>query len=196
MRYTLLQKALKNELFFTPEKVGNILDITPNSARVLCSRYVQQDLFIRLKKNWYVLEQNWRHFSQAEVLKVANFLQVPSYISFISALSIYEVTTQVPRNFFESAAVKRSVHFNIKGVIFNFYKLEQDYYFDFSNQNDIFLATKEKAFLDCLYLYSLGKYRLDFSALDLNKLDRTRLKKVARVFPAKTVRLVQRLCGI
>lgn len=47
------------------------------------------------------------------------------------------------------------------------------------------MATPEKAFLDTLYLSSLGKYSLDEAALDMAKLDRKTLKKEASVFAPK-----------
>ncbi|MFH1777535.1 MAG: type IV toxin-antitoxin system AbiEi family antitoxin domain-containing protein [Candidatus Omnitrophota bacterium] len=121
----LLKLKLKQKPYFTVEDLAEVWKIKPASAKVVCSRYVKKGIFIRLKKNFYILEENWEHFSRDHFLRTANFLQVPSYVSFMTALSLHEVTTQVQRDFYESASVRRSVQFTSRGVVFNFYKLKQ-----------------------------------------------------------------------
>jgi len=195
MKFKDLQK-LGKKLYFGVDDVVQTLEVTPQSARVLCSRYVKEGIFIRLKNNFYVLAQNWAPASRDYFLRLANFLQVPSYISFMSALSLYEVTTQVQRGFFESASLKRSRKFSAHASTFVFYKLQKGLYFDFTKKQEIFIASREKAFLDAVYLYSFGKYRLDFASLDLAKLDMQRIKEVAKPFPEKTRAIVSRLCKI
>lgn len=195
MKLASLQKELAEKLYFTSNDVARVLDITPESSRVLCSRYVKRGSFLRLKRDFYVLEQNWQRLTRGEFMKIANILQVPSYVSFASALSFYEVTTQVQQNFFENACLKRSRKIDIGEVVFNFYKLDRRYYFNFVKCNDIFIATKEKAFVDSIYLCSFGKYRLDFTALDFGKLDKSEIKRIAKVFPERTAELAEKLCG-
>lgn len=196
MKYGELLVKLEGKTFFTTKDLADILAIKPQSAWVLASRYVKNGLFLRLKNNFYVMEESWRNLSAVDFFKIANFLQVPSYISFMSALSYYEVTTQLQRNFFESASLKRSRKFDIKETEFNFYKLKKQYYFDFVKTDGIFIAAKEKAFVDIVYLYSFGKYKPDFGSLDLNKLDKTRIKEIMKVFPQKTKTIIKKLCGI
>lgn len=195
MKFKEIQK-LSTKLFFGVEDVARALNIKPESSRVLCSRYVKEGIFIRLKNNFYVLAQNWAPASREYFLRLANFLQVPSYVSFMSALSFYEVSTQVQRGFFESASLKRSRKFNIQGTAFVFYKLQKRLYFDFTKKQDIFIASKEKAFIDAAYLYSFGKYSLDRASLDLTKLDTHRVKEDLKPFPQKTKNIVTRLCRI
>lgn len=195
MNNTALQK-LKGKVYFTVGELADILNIKLESARVISSRYVKRGIFVRLKKNFYILSQDWENFLKEDYLKTSNFLQVPSYVSFMTALSFYDVTTQVQRNFFESASLKRSVKFSIKGAIFNFYKLKKELYFDFIKKGEIFIATKEKAFADSVYLYSFGKYKLDFNSLDLDKLDKSKLKGILKIFPQKTKNIIKKLCRI
>jgi predicted transcriptional regulator of viral defense system len=151
---------------------------------------------VRLKRNLYVLNENWENFDREDLLRMANFLQIPSYISFMTALSVYEVTTQVQRDFLESASLKRSIKADIKGVIFKYYKLKKQYYFGFVKKDNIFIATKEKAFVDAVYLYSFGKYKFDLESLDLDKLDEVKLKEILKAFPQKTKTIVKKLCRI
>ncbi|MFN3551400.1 MAG: hypothetical protein ACK4WJ_06305, partial [Endomicrobiia bacterium] len=97
MKYTEFKK-LKNKIYFTPEGVANLLKIKFDSAKVLCYRYAKSGLFIRLKKDFYILEEKWWNLKIEEKFKIANILSVPSYISLMTALSYYEVTTQIQRN--------------------------------------------------------------------------------------------------
>lgn len=195
MTYPELRK-LREKTYFTVEDLRGLLTIKPESARVLCSRYVKNGFFVRLKRNFYVLNERWENLTREDYFKVSNILQVPSYISLLTALSFYEVTTQIQRDYFESVSLKRSVNYNIKGASFSFYKIKRNYYFDFVRENDIFIATKEKAFIDSIYLYSFGKYKIDFSSLDIDKLDKSRITEILKLYPQKTINIARRLCGI
>jgi predicted transcriptional regulator of viral defense system len=187
---------LRRRLYFTVEDVATTFDVTQASARVMCNRYARRGIFVRLKNNLYVLDQRWQSMGRDDYLRLANVIQVPSYISFASALSYYEITTQVQRGYFESASLKRPAEYSAGDVVFKYYKLKKEHYFDFIREKDIFIARKEKAFVDAAYLCSLGRYKMDFNALDLGKLDGSRLKKLMRVYPLKTRRLVRQICKI
>lgn len=185
---------LRDKLFFTVGELADVLGIRRQSAWVLSSRYVKSGRFIRLKNNFYILDENWRVMTRERFFELANFLQVPSYISFLTALSYYEVTTQVVRNYFESASLKRSAAFEKSPAQFRCYKMKKDYYFGFEKKDGFFIATKEKAFADAIYLYSFGKYRLDFNAINSAKLDSNELKRIIKRFPEKTRAITEKLC--
>lgn len=195
MDYSIIKK-LKEKLYFTVSDLQGLRGISAAYAKVLCSRYTKKGIFVRLKNNFYVLDQKWDSFSYGDFLKIANLLQVPSYISFMTALSIYEVTTQVQRNFFESVSLKRSKKINVKDAAFNYYKFKKDYYFDFVKKGDFFIATKEKALADSIYLYSFGRYKLDFASLDLKKIDKERMKKIIKALPKRAKVIIEDLCKI
>ncbi|MGB9716228.1 MAG: type IV toxin-antitoxin system AbiEi family antitoxin domain-containing protein [Thermodesulfovibrionales bacterium] len=195
MKYPQL-RILVGRLYFNTEDVSEILNISENSARVLCARYVAKGLFIRLKKNFYILKERWDKNTPEDFYRLANILQVPSYISLMTALSFYEVTTQVQRGVFESVCIKRSIRYEIEGVAFNFYKLRKELYSGFTKQDNLFIATKEKAFLDAMYLYSFGKYAFDIDSLDINKLDLKKIGRLLKDYPEKTKKLVKDICRI
>jgi len=189
-------KALESRPYFTSQDVAELLGIKHASAVVLSARYVKKGLFIRLKKDLYVMKERWQRNSLSEYFQTANILQVPSYISLMTALSFYEITTQVQREFFESVCIKRTAKYEIDGVLFNYYKLNKELYFDFTKQGDFFIATKEKALLDAVYLYSSGKYTFDVSSMDISKIDLKRLKKLLIKYPERTKRAVEKICKI
>lgn len=186
----------RSRLFLTIEELAELWGIKRSSARVQAARWAKNGRLIRLKNNFYVLGERWENLAAAELLKLANYLQVPSYISLLTALSYYEISTQVPRNIIESAAVTRTGKFQAGGRTFIYYKIKKPLFRGFLKRDGVFIATAEKALLDSLYLMSWGKYSLDTAALDLNKIDLKKLKTLARDYPAKTRKLVKQICGI
>ena len=183
MKYNDIKKV--NKLYFAYQDVAKILSITEDSARVLCSRYVKQKYLIRLKRNFYILKERWDNIAPNQRLELANILQVPSYISLMTALSFYEYTTQVQQKFIESISLYRTFTKDIEGVVFNYSRIKRDYYFGFSKKNNIFIASPEKAFIDSLYLNYLGKYNLDLSSLNLDKIDRKSCENILKRYPPK-----------
>lgn len=192
----IIFEELGKRLYFSVSDLAEILGITRESAMVLATRYTKSGLFIRVKKDFYILSSNWLRYNDDNFMKIANLIQVPSYISFMTALNIYGITTQVLRGYYESVALKRTLNLKINNIVFSYYKIKKDYYFDFIRKGEIFIGTKEKAFLDAVYLFSFGKYRLDFDAIDIRKLELKKLKRLLANYPEKTVKIIKHKCKI
>jgi predicted transcriptional regulator of viral defense system len=189
-------QELSTKAFFTLDDVTQRFGIERASARVLCSRWVHQGLLIRMKNNLYITEWKWNNLTLPDWCKIANVLQVPSYISLMTALAYYDVTTQVQQAYQESVSLKRSVTYSVREAVFSFVKIQKPYYAGFVKQDGIFIATPEKAFLDAAYLYVFGKYKFDVDSLDFNKLDMKKIKDQLKIYPERTKEVVKRLCGI
>jgi predicted transcriptional regulator of viral defense system len=187
---------LSNKLFFSVDDLAEATGIKSESAHVLCSRYVKNRTFLRLKKNFYVLAGNWPRYNREDYFKIANYLQVPSYVSCVTALSFYGITTQLQRDWYDNISVKRSIRFKAEGVTFNYYKFKKEYYFEFLRRGDFFIATKEKAFVDTAHLCAFGKYSMDWYACDLEKLDKKLIANIMVIFPEKTRKTIRGLCRI
>jgi len=185
--------ALFRSFIFSSREVGRALSLTDAAARVACHRYAKRGVFVRLQRNVYALSERWKRAALIEMYAAANRLQIPSYISLTSALSYYELTTQVQQNFFESIAVTRTKTVRVGGSEFRYVKIHKSRYFGFIKEKGIFIATPEKALLDALYLVSLHRYRLDTDALDISKFDRRKIDRLSRSFPEKTQRIVRAL---
>ncbi|OPL13065.1 MAG: hypothetical protein AVO39_11130 [delta proteobacterium MLS_D] len=186
-------RTLKNRLFFTSRDVAVLFGITPAAAHVLCSRQVKNGAFVRLRKDFYVSADRLPWLEQKDFFVIANYLQVPSYISCTTALAYHGVTTQVPRGWYESAALKRSIRYGGDGFDFLYFKLKKEFYFGFSKIGSFFMASKEKAFLDACHLEAFGRYSLDWSALGEDRLDRDVLESMMVAFPERTRKLVRRI---
>jgi len=191
MNYQKLEKI--NKLYFTCQDIANIFGINLPSANVLCNRYVKNGSFVRLKRNFYLLNQKWKNLTEKDLYFLANMLQVPSYISLSSALSYYQITTQFQQNFIESIALNRTAKIEVGNQVFSYTKINPKLYFGFVKLDNFFIATKEKAFLDTIYLVSFNKCALDFSAIDFAKLDKKIIKKLVKKYPLRTVNYLEAL---
>ncbi|HDQ04459.1 MAG TPA: hypothetical protein ENN23_07855 [Deltaproteobacteria bacterium] len=189
-------QELSRNAYFTLDDVAQNLGLQPGSARVFGSRYVKKGLLVRLKNNLYTTSWRWENLTRKDYFVIANILQVPSYISLMTALAYYDVTTQAQQDYQESICQKRTIGYNVRQAVFSYVKMQRPYYNGFVKTEGFFIATKEKAFLDAAYLYSFGKYRFDADSLDFKKLDFNKLKSMIKNYPQKTKDTVKRLCGI
>jgi len=189
MNYTKLNQIPK--LYFGYEEIAKTLGIKLESARVQANRYVNQGVLFRIKRNLYILSTKWASIGREEGFSLANVVQVPSYVSLLSALAYYEITTLIQQNFIECISIKRTKHIEIQKMVFNYSKIQPSLYFDFVKTKNFFIATPEKAFLDAVYLMSLSKYKFDLTSIDFDKLNLSRLKVMLKKFPKKTQELLE-----
>ena len=178
-------------LYFGYEDIAKALSISRSSAKVTANRYVMHGLLVRVKKNMYVLKEKWDTAGREDKFIIANLCQVPSYISLMTALDYHEITTQVQRDLFESVAVKRTKETIVDKTVFQYTKINKDLYCGFVKQKGFFIAKPEKAFLDAIYLMSLGRYDLDLASMDIDKLDMGQLNRMGRKFPLKTQKVLE-----
>ena len=179
--------------FFTQYDVAHAIGAKLASAEVLCSRYVKKGLLMRLKRGFYARTETLSHLNQIDLFRIANILQVPSYISLRTALSYYGITTQMQKGFFESISVKRTKTFQIGGLSFHYIKLRPDLYREFIKRDGVFIALPEKAVLDTFYLASLGRYSLDGSSLDLTMINEGILTEFSTLYPPKVRKYLEEI---
>lgn len=187
-----LQLRKIEKLYFGYEEIARVLSISQSSAKVAASRYVKAGVLIRIKRNLYALYEKWVVMSLEQKFAIANLIQVPSYISFMTALDYYQITTQIQQNFIESVAIRRSKEIDIEKNVFHYVKIKPELYFGFTKKQGFFIAQPEKAFVDALYLQSLGRHSLDMSSIDFERLNRAKIVQFAKSFPQATQILVQK----
>ncbi|MFA4989773.1 MAG: type IV toxin-antitoxin system AbiEi family antitoxin domain-containing protein [Candidatus Omnitrophota bacterium] len=188
MNYLKIKKIGKP--YFGYEDISRALGISRESARVAATRLVKSGVLVRAKRNIYVLSERWDSLSIEESFILANLLQVPSYISLMTALSYYEVTTQLQRDFVESVGHYRTKLVEINKRIFNYSKINKKLYFGFLKNRGFFIASPEKAFLDACYLTSLKKYNFDLTSINPGKLNFVKVRAMAKVYPAPVRKLL------
>lgn len=183
-----------NKLTFSIEDIASALAITNDSAKVSANRYLKSNFLIRLKNNLYMLSNKINSLTESELFKIANIIQVPSYVSFTSALSYYSVTSQQLQGIIESAAQKRTKTINTQSVTFNYLILKKELYNNFVFTNEFFIATPEKALVDIIYLSSMNRYQCDFEAIDFKKIDKEIVTKLLTVTNTKSKNYWNNLC--
>jgi len=174
---------LLKSLYFSARDVARAFALSEGAARLTCHRYAKEGLFIRLIRDVYVLSENWSHAKAMDFYILANRIQVPSYISFTTALAFYEITTQVQQNYIESVSQVRTKNVKVMKTEFQYMKIQRGLYWGYVKKNDCFIALPEKAMLDALYLMCLGRYRLDLGSIDLSKLDQRKLNRLLKRYP-------------
>jgi hypothetical protein len=179
--------------FFTQHDVAHAIGTKLASAEVLCSRYVKKGLLMRLKRGFYSRTETLSHLDQVDLFRIANILQVPSYISLMSALSYYGITNQAQEGFFESISIKRTKTFEVGDLSFHYIKLRPDLYIKYIKRNGVFIALPEKAVLDIFYLTSLGRYSFDESSLDITMVDKAMLTELSNLYPPKVRKYFEEL---
>ncbi len=183
MNYLKLRVIKK--LYFPYQELSGALGITLRSARVFAARYVKKGYLIRFRRNFYILREKWDTLDKEEKFVLANLIEVPSYISLMTAMEYYGITTQIQRDFIESISIHRTKEVEIEENVFNYTRINKQLYFGFVRKENFFIATPEKAFLDALYLESLKRYRFDLTSIDFNKLNKSEMNKVIKKFPVR-----------
>ena len=177
--------------YFGYEELARTLGISTASARVTASRYVKMGLLVRIKRNLYVRSESWDTATKEDKFIIANLGETPSYISLMTALDYYGITTQMQRDFFESVAVQRTKTISVRETVFRYSKISSDLYFGFEKKDGFFIATPEKALLDAVYLISYGRYALDLPSIDPEKINRLEMEKLSRSYPGRTQKLLR-----
>jgi len=168
---------------FSFSELVKVLDKHESYAKVFLNRAIKKKLLVKIEKGKYGLP-NQNPFS------VASNLVFPSYISFISAYSFYNLTTQLPRTFFVvSLKQKREISCNdykIKFVTMN-KKRFFGYKKEFFNGKVLFIAEVEKTILDSLFLPIYCPISETFFALVKAKIDKDKLLEYVKKFDSKIV---------
>ena len=127
-----------------------------------------------------------------EIEKVATAVFYPSYISFESALSKYGVINQ---GLFELtiATTRHSKRIRIGEVTCVYSQLKPKLFFGFNLLNGIYIAEPEKAFLDTLYLISLGKKETSYEEWYTSGLDKNKVTKYSQPFGKKVTKLAMEI---
>lgn len=180
---------------FSTDDISKTLGISGASAKVAASRYAKKKILTRLKRDLYMLSGRLQSLPEEELFRLANLIQVPSYVSLTTALSYYGITTQQQQYFIESIALKRTKSVSAENVSFAYTRIQKPLYTGYVLKDGFFIALPEKALADCVCLASLKRTHCDFSAVDFKKTD---LKKVGHFLNGSshmTRKFWKTLCG-
>ncbi|MFH0951453.1 MAG: hypothetical protein V1765_03210 [bacterium] len=176
LKLNSVEKTLlsKNVSLITVADFAKFFNISMSTARLILSRYAKKEdsHFVRAKNGIYLFT-----LGNPEKFEIANKIFQPSYISFESALSYYNI---IPETVYSitSATNKRPKEIIVQDINYKYYKLKNKLFFGYRtisiHQKKILIAEKEKALLDYIYLVSLKKIAFN-QRIDLSKIDRDKL---------------------
>lgn len=172
----LLQHKLK---VFTKLEFRRALGASLIASQKLLERYTKKGVLLRLKGGVYVLKNN-----PPSGYLIANKLYEPSYLSFETALSYYNLIPEIVYSY--TSATTRGTREYLAGDAHYFYhKIKKPAFTGYRLTTiageAVLLAEKEKALADYLYLVFLKKKNLN-DRLDLKGLDKKKLFGYIKLF--------------
>ncbi|MBN1560771.1 hypothetical protein EH223_00955 [candidate division KSB1 bacterium] len=200
MKYADFKKRVAEAAIFSP------LDYLPfdqdrNVFKLQVSQWKKHGLLVPLKKNLYVLHEHDRKTTPSR-LYIANQLVFPSYVSLETALSFYGM---IPERVYTVTSVtsKKTNHYTNSFGTFTYKSLQPFRYFGYQLVRDehgmpVFIANKEKAFLDFLYFNVPVKSIKDASFIEsfrienLEDLDQSKLLTYMKLFRSKKLDILSR----
>ena len=168
---------------------ADLLKFTGN-ANVFLTRALEHGYVTRLTRGVYV---NSRMRGEPSLEEAACFVRTPSYISAEWALHLHGIFLQVPTVCTVvtlSTAVGISRNLSWRGVAIEYSHISDRLYSGFEPREGYNLATPEKALLDCIYYRTAVPFT---DELELDDLDRGRLREMARLFPARVRVMIEKL---
>lgn len=173
-----------NKPYFTLSDLEKILGLKRESLYVTLTRLVKGGVLARPRRNIYTLFTN-----QSDIEHMAEELYFPSYLSFESALAEYGILSQIPYAV-TLATTRPSKSLTIGNKKVEFSHIKKDFFFGYLLENGKYIAEKEKALLDQLYLLSRGKRSIAIEELDLREINREKLEEYAKRFPPSVIKFL------
>jgi len=178
-------KALlaKNTGCFGAVQAGKLFSINnSNTLYKLLQRLEKAEIIKRIRAGKYIFLLN-----RPLEFELANFMVSPSYISCESALSFYGMLPQFSYSI-TSLTLAKPAAIIFEGKEYEYSHIDRKYFFGFEKALDnktsrpFLIASREKAFLDLLYLVSKGQRKLSRDELDLSGVNKKVLKNMAGNF--------------
>jgi predicted transcriptional regulator of viral defense system len=180
-----------NGVFFTKEDIRRILALSSEAATVFCARAVKRKDLNRIKRGVYLIPGSEKGLAKNESFKLASYLITPSYISLQTALSYYEISTQITAYTIESLCLSQKSLCEAGELRYVYWQTRKEYFFGFQKMGDFFIADPEKAIIDIANLVAYNRYAVDLSAISFNKLDWDKITKWSKIYSSRTKELLQ-----
>jgi len=164
---------------FTPREFQGIFNVPKKTALTFISRNVKSGLFLKLRNNYYQLQDNY-----VSAYTIANKIYQPSYVSLETALSYYGI---IPETIYAvtSITTKSTKEFETPKTVFIYRKIKLRGFTGYRATRlegvVVLFAEAEKALADYLYFVDLKKIALN-DRLELRNINRTKLVKYVKLF--------------
>jgi predicted transcriptional regulator of viral defense system len=183
---TTREELLKRKIrIFSNLEFTQIFGLSPYQAEYELRQLTDEGLLSRLKRGLYVLKTD-----PPSEEEVANALYKPSYISFEYALAYYNIIPEMTYQI-TSATTKPTRLFTTNHSVFSYYTIKQEAYTGYvlaqRGEKWFYIADREKALVDYLYIISLGQRvisggRFLNDRLNLQNLNRDKILIYAQLY--------------
>lgn len=137
-----------NNPVFTINDIAKIIKKSKKYASLLIYRLRKNGLVVEIEKNKYTSRE-------INIYELSSNLIFPSYISFLTAFSYYNLTTQIPKQI-QIISLKAKKEIKFDNYIIKFIKFKPNRFFGYKRKKTphgfIFIAELEKAIVDSLYM--------------------------------------------
>ena len=180
-----IEKKLRamQKTIFTPQDLILVFGASKRAVNGFLSYNTKKNKIIKLKKSLYALKDEY-----ISPYLIANNSYLPSYISFETALSFYHLIPEAVYSVI-SATTKTSRDWTIKESNYLYRTIKKEAYTGYVlkviEDNQIQIATPEKALADYLYFIYLGKIKTWNDRLDMRSIDKKILKEYLLLFTNK-----------
>ena len=157
---------------FVTKDLRSIWQESPRTTIVIAKRMVDKGLLLKLAKGYYVLNQDYNPY------ELANLIVSPSYVSFGSSLSYWDVCFQFTNIIYSVANLNYSR--KIKDTTYKYYAIKKKLFFNLEGvliKDNISIATPERAILDSFY------FGLLINIDNAEKINFTLLRKISLFYP-------------
>ena len=150
---------------FTLDDTVKILHKNRAYTILFLHRCVKKGFVGRVERGLYYVKERYNEY------EIASHVVNPSYVSMISALAYYGLTTQIPRVVYVVSTKRHGALRGVAGFDIVFKKIKKEMLFGYRKEADgnIFVADPEKALIDIYYFN------------DVNDLDPEALERPARI---------------
>jgi len=168
--------------------IHDLKELFPNEIHIntAIKRLKDSGAIIQITRGIYYLRGH-----SFDIEKLATKIYYPSYISFESALSKYGIINQGLYKL-TLATTRHSKKIKLNGIECDYSKLKPELFFGFNLIGGTYIAEPEKAFLDVLYLVSLGKKTKNHQEWHTEELDKNKIKKYLPPFGQAVKNLIQK----
>ncbi len=144
-------------------------------------------LILAKNKNVKRIEGGKFYIIGANIYEIASNIIYPSYVSLFSALRYYNLTTQIFNTIF-ILSPKSHKTIEVEGYKIKFIKIAKDKAFGYVNRNGIFIASIEKAIVDCVY-FNLPEEYTKRALIEAKNIDYKKLFSYAYLMKSKVLLL-------
>ncbi len=169
--------------YFTLNDLRKVTTLEYDSLKVSLSRLVKSQKIVRIARGYYAIV-----LSDVDLEAFSMEYYAPSYLSFEWALGYYGILSQQSYGL-TLATVRRGKEVDVKKSSLIYRHIQEKHFWGFVKDGDKLIAEPEKAFLDQAYLSLNGAGTFDIEEMNLEMLDKKKLKKYLKRFDDERLRV-------